>query len=560
MPLDASLRRRHIQSLRNQKKSPHRRRAAFEQLEQRALLATWANNLLDADANWTTPSNWVDGVVPALGEIAIFPASATIELPVIPSNVSIAGVQIDNSGADYAFSGAGTLSIGTSGISVSSPTSATANTTTISAPLALAANQAWTLTNSGAATTALTVSAAISGSSTLTKAGDGTLALSGANTYTGATTVNGGTLRAGASTTVFGNNSAVTLANTVGVTLDLNNFNVSIGSLAGVGTTGGSVNLGTGTLTTGGNNTSTDFGGTFTGAGGAGLIKQGSGTQTLSRVGLALTNIATSINAGTVTYTGGSLSGGSITINNNGTLFFNPGVNRQGQATAGNVISNNLVIGGATTNLRFAANDAKWNMTGAISVTSASNAILNIFSGNGGGGLGDRNNILFSTPIPNGGGGVTLGLNVTFTGQAGAAAHASMVNLSAANTFTGPITVTGNASAAPGYLVIGGESYYPNGGPKTNIVGSGTLGGGNYTNTISLTTPTAILNYLSTANQTLGGTIPALVRSSRKAPAPKPSAAPTPIPVAPPSAAAHWLFKTLMPQRRTALRRARCWS
>ena len=67
---------------------------------------------------------------------------------------------------------------------------------------------------------------------TLRKTGDGTVILSGSNTYQGATSINAGTLQAG-STSAFGNNSAVTLANVAGATLSLNGFNNSVGSLAG---------------------------------------------------------------------------------------------------------------------------------------------------------------------------------------------------------------------------------------------------------------------------------------------------------------------------------------
>ena len=70
---------------------------------------------------------------------------------------------------------------------------------------------------------------------TLRKTGDGTVILSGTNTYQGATQIDQGTLRAG-SATAFGNNSAVTLANVAGATMDLNSFNIAIGSLAGGGT------------------------------------------------------------------------------------------------------------------------------------------------------------------------------------------------------------------------------------------------------------------------------------------------------------------------------------
>ena len=79
----------------------------------------------------------------------------------------------------------------------------------------------------------LTYSGVISGTGSLTQAGTGTTILTGANTYTGATNVNAGTLQAGANTT-FAQNSAFTIA--AGATLALNNFNETIGSLAGAGT------------------------------------------------------------------------------------------------------------------------------------------------------------------------------------------------------------------------------------------------------------------------------------------------------------------------------------
>jgi autotransporter-associated beta strand protein len=79
----------------------------------------------------------------------------------------------------------------------------------------------------------LTYGGVISGTGSLTQAGTGTTILTGANTYTGATNVNAGTLQAGANTT-FAQNSAFTIAS--GATLALNNFNETIGSLAGSGT------------------------------------------------------------------------------------------------------------------------------------------------------------------------------------------------------------------------------------------------------------------------------------------------------------------------------------
>jgi autotransporter-associated beta strand protein len=120
---------------------------------------------------------------------------------------------------------------------------------------------------------ALTVSAAISGSGALTQAGSGTLTLSGANSYAGATFITAGTLRLGVAS-ALPSNTAITVA--AGATLDLNNNNATIGSLAGAGL----VKLGSGTLTTGGDNTSTTFSGIIRGTGG--LTKPGTGTLCLA--------------------------------------------------------------------------------------------------------------------------------------------------------------------------------------------------------------------------------------------------------------------------------------
>ncbi len=79
----------------------------------------------------------------------------------------------------------------------------------------------------------------------------------------------------------LGNNSAVTLANAAGATLDITGFNTQIGSLTGGGTTGGNITLGAATLTTGGDNSSpAAYGGAISGTGG--LTKIGTGTQMLS--------------------------------------------------------------------------------------------------------------------------------------------------------------------------------------------------------------------------------------------------------------------------------------
>ncbi len=136
-----------------------------------------------------------------------------------------------------------------------------------------------------------------------------TLLLSGTglNTYGGTTTVDtGATLRGGA-TNAFNATSATTVSGT----LDLNNFNQTIGSLAGAG----NVTLGTATLTAGGNNATTTFSGAMTGTGG--FAKQGTGVQafagTLAYFG------ATTVNAGTLAVNG-SLTNSDTTVNASGLL------------------------------------------------------------------------------------------------------------------------------------------------------------------------------------------------------------------------------------------------
>jgi fibronectin-binding autotransporter adhesin len=126
-----------------------------------------------------------------------------------------------------------------------------------------------------------TLSGVIRGAGGLTKLNSGTLTLAGINTYRGDTVVNGGTLQA-ASAVAFSSHSAVVLANAAGVTLDLNSIDQTIGSLAGGGPLGGDVALGSATLTTGVNNTSTQFDGTINGSGA--LVKTGTGTFTLTGV------------------------------------------------------------------------------------------------------------------------------------------------------------------------------------------------------------------------------------------------------------------------------------
>lgn len=177
----------------------------------------------------------------------------------------------------------------------------------------------------------------------------GALLLSGVNTYGGTTTVNSGTMRAG-STQAFGVNSAVTMANAANATLDLNGFNNSVGSLAGGGATGGNVTLGAGTLTVGGNNASTSYGGVISGTGG--LTKQGFGAFILT--GNNTYSGLTNINAGSLLVNGSLAAGSAVTVASGATLGGNGSIN-------GTVAVNGTLAPGNSIGTLTVANDVAWN-------------------------------------------------------------------------------------------------------------------------------------------------------------------------------------------------------
>jgi autotransporter-associated beta strand protein len=174
------------------------------------------------------------------------------------------------------------------------------------------------------------VSGVISGSGNLTKSGTGELTLSKANTLTGGVTLSGGSIVSGISN-VFNASTALSIA--AGTTWDLNDQDVIAGSLTGAGT----VNLGSGSLTVGANNSSFEFAGTITESGT--LIKSGSGTLTLSGTNTFTGDL--NITAGTVVAASNSALGSSDgkTVVSSGATLDLDGVN---------IAAENLVLSGGT--------------------------------------------------------------------------------------------------------------------------------------------------------------------------------------------------------------------
>jgi outer membrane autotransporter protein len=225
--------------------------------------------------------------------------------------------------------GTGVLSVnGAASLDVINPTS-------LSNAIALNAN----LTVSGS--NALTLSGSISGLGGMTKNGAATLTLAGANSFTGPVTVNAGTLELSGAGTLSSSDD-VNLAN-AGANLDVSAATTApvIGALDGVA--GTSVILGANTLTLGSIADGT-FGGTIGGTGG--IVKNGSGTETLT--GANTYTGDTTINAGTLALgAGGSLAaGGNVLLFGSGAVFdiTNAGANQTVGALSG-VAGSTIALG-----------------------------------------------------------------------------------------------------------------------------------------------------------------------------------------------------------------------
>jgi len=255
----------------------------------------------------------------------------------LSGNNTYAGVTTVNAGT-LIVNNANALGAAAAGTTVNAGATLALNNFTVAAePLTLnggtlsraAGNPTWNGTVNLAAATStitggggtLTIGGAVSGAGGITKTGAATLVLSASNTYGGPTAINAGTLRVAGGNGI-GDTSAVTLANVGSAVLNLNGTSETIGSLAGGGAAGGNVTLGAGTLTTGGDDTSTTYSGVISGTGG--LAKNGTGTLTLARANTYTG--ATTVNTGTLTAANAAALGtvaGGTTVNAGATLNVN---------------------------------------------------------------------------------------------------------------------------------------------------------------------------------------------------------------------------------------------
>ncbi|MBX7211444.1 MAG: autotransporter-associated beta strand repeat-containing protein [Verrucomicrobiaceae bacterium] len=333
---------------------------------------------------------------------------------------------------------------------------------------------------------AKTFSGVISGAGNVVISAASPVEFTGGNNYSGTTTVNQGILRVGATSQqeVLPDATAVTLANTAGVALDLNGRPETIGSLAGGGASGGNVTLGaTGTLTMGGNNGTTTYGGVISGgtAGTTVITKTGNGTLTLS---------GTNTFAGNVIIRG---TGGGLTLSGGTALADTVGVHNTGTGTTLTIIGNESlgpVTGGAGTTLALGASTLTSSYTNSapanVAVSTAdTDATVRVVKNINTAGLAPGQLITAASGITNAGSYIVQILNgdsILINQLPGAAAtDIATVAVTTAGVLGSQVTGTtgGFVKTGPGLMILSGSNTF-NGSITIN---DGTLraGGGIWT-------------------------------------------------------------------------------
>jgi len=280
----------------------------------------------------------------------------------------------------------------------------------------------------------VTVGLNITGTGGVTQSGPYVETLSGDNSYTGPTMVNGGTLQAG-SATAFGNGSAVILSGS-GV-LSLNNFDITVGSISSASASSG-ISLGTNTLTTGGDNSTTTFAGVITGGMVDGLTEAGSGTLILT--GANTYSGATMINCGANLQLGNGSTNGTIAstsgITDNGTLI----ADEHTAVTISQAINGeggSLIVGGLGKLTLIADN----GFSGATTIYSGANLQLGDGSTNGTisstSGIADYGTLTLDEAC-----GITLSTQIT-DGGALVITGPGAVDIEGCNSFSGGATLSG---------------------------------------------------------------------------------------------------------------------
>ncbi len=460
------------------------------------------------DSQWSSGTNWSTGTAPGASDIAVFDLTSYTNLPG-PDSATVSGVQIgDGTTATAPITLAGTLlTTGSDGISLM----ASAGSATFSMPITLASSQ--TFTNNSAS--ALTISNSItnsnyllsvagsgttyftgplfSGGGGLTISGPGLLQISGSNisTQSPTVTVNGGTLQLAGGNNNLPVNTTLALANSAGATFDLNSQNQQIQYLSGGGTAGGSITLGSGTLTIAGGNTATTFAGVISGPGA--VVKTSGNTMLFSGSSSTYSGGTTLGGNGTVTFsTTSALSGNNLVSGPFGTgpITFTGGGNLSPSGTTALTIYNPLVFSNGASGVTLASvGNSNLTLAGSVTLSGGTNNVANVYNSkvsltgpiSGPGGLnvtGGGGAFLLSGSNTYSGGTVLSGgnANIQFNGSS----VLSSGTLVSGPLGTGPITFTGVGSFSPNnstLTTLNNPLVFSNGAANINFgaVGSNKL-------------------------------------------------------------------------------------
>ncbi|MCI3206280.1 MULTISPECIES: autotransporter-associated beta strand repeat-containing protein [Pandoraea] len=311
-----------------------------------------------------------------------------------------------------------------------------------------------------------TLASAISGTGSLIMDGSGKLTLGAQNTFAGNVGVNSGTLALGNGGTLSSAND-VTLAS--GATFDVSAATTPvIGSLAGAA--GSTVDIGTQTLTFGSAADAT-FSGAINGTGN--LVKQGSGTQTLS--GGAALGGDVSIDAGTLALRNGTQLGGKNAALTGATavLDISTGPN-QTAATINGVAGSAINLGNTTLTLADASGSAL-----ASDIHGAGGSLVKL--GSGVQTLSGSNDFTGGVSVQ--AGGVAVGSNTALGTGTVSFAGGTSLDATQATTFGNQITLGGDLDVVGSHdltlngAISGAGGISKNGGATLTLNGQNTYAG-----------------------------------------------------------------------------------
>ena len=356
--------------------------------------------------SWTTAGNWTTGSIPASGDAVLFDNSSTANLAtVLNQDFDLWGITVTNPTGPVSIGGTHSLTIGGSGLDLSSAS----QNLTITAPVAVGTLQSWNI----ASGRTLTLGGLMPGNFDISVVGAGKVS--------------------------FGVSSL--LSNGVGAgnlilesTLDLNGTSQSFNGLSGSGIVD-NLAAGAGILTVGNNNATSTF---------DGILQNTNGTLALVRTG-----------TGGLTLTGNNTHSGGTTNNGSGGLYpktdtafgTGPVVMNGGTLYATGTaytFANALTLNGGTLRVGGgAAGSVDW--TGPVSVTADSGILAD--GGTVGitlsGGLNMNNGGHTFTSYENGTANI---ISAPITGGSGTIiVTLGTLNLTAANTFAGTFRLGGGS-------------------------------------------------------------------------------------------------------------------